>query len=154
MCDESSCAYHLKCIGKSAAWLAGLGGDDEWFCPDCKNDDDIVGGTNKMAKKKFAVGTKDGTNDRGKGFACTGSNKTCTKIDKKTSGPIPGIEMGLAWMFRIHIFRRKVSTSCPLLALLELTNLVAPHSSSLEVTRMKKIEGIGLEGTCLATREL
>ena len=103
MCDECSCAYHLKCIGKSAAWLAGLGDDDEWFCPDCKNDDDIVGGSSKMAKKKLAAGTKDSGRDWGKGFACTGRNKTCTKVDKNHFGPIPGIEVGMAWKFRMQI---------------------------------------------------
>ena len=103
MCDECSCAYHLVCVGKSAAWLAGLGDDDEWFCPDCKNDDDIVGGSSKMQKKKLAAGTKDTKRDWGKGFACTGRNKECTKVDKNHFGPIPGIEVGMSWMFRMQI---------------------------------------------------
>ena len=103
MCDECSGAFHVKCIGKSMAWLAGLGDDDEWFCPDCKNDDDIVGGSSKMAKKKLAAGTKESTRDWGKGFACTGRNKTCTKVDKNHFGPIPGIEVGMAWKFRMQI---------------------------------------------------
>ena len=103
LCDECDDAYHPKCIGKSAAWLAGLGDDGEWFCPDCKNDDDIVGGSSKMAKKKLAAGTKESTRDWGKGFACTGRNKTCTKVDKNHFGPIPGIEVGMAWKFRKQI---------------------------------------------------
>jgi E3 ubiquitin-protein ligase UHRF1 len=103
MCDECSCAFHLKCIGKSAAWLAGLGEEDEWFCPECKNDDDIVGGSGKMTKKKMAAGTKDSKRDWGKGFACTGRNKTCTVVDKNHFGPIPGIEVGMSWMFRMQI---------------------------------------------------
>merc|ERR1719400_61231 len=67
------------------------------------NDDDIVGGSSKMAKKKLAAGTKESTRDWGKGFACTGRNKTCTKVDKNHFGPIPGIEVGMAWKFRMQI---------------------------------------------------
>ena len=73
--NTTPCTSPPPTSGKSAAWLAGLGEEDEWFCPDCKNDDDIVGGSGKMTKKAMAKGTKDSKRDWGKGFACTGRNK-------------------------------------------------------------------------------
>ena len=56
-----------------------------------------------MQKKKLAAGTKDTKRDWGKGFACTGRSKECTKVDKNHFGPIPGIEVGMSWMFRMQI---------------------------------------------------
>ena len=56
-----------------------------------------------MQKKKLAAGTKDSKRDWGKEFTCTGRSKECTKVDKNPFGPIPGIEVGMSWMFRMQI---------------------------------------------------
>ena len=94
MCDECDAAYHLKCLGMSS-----LPDVDEWFCPLCKNDNDIVGGKVKMAKKKVTGNNRDW----GKGFACQGRNKVCTKVAKNHFGPIPGIGVGQSWLMRIQV---------------------------------------------------
>ena len=62
-------------------------------------------------------------------FACTGRNKECTKVDKNHFGPIPGIEVGMSWMFQMQISEEglhrppvagiagTVALGCPLLIL-------------------------------------
>ena len=48
ICDEWQLGFHLKCVGLNA-----VPEDDEWFCPDCKNEDDIVkAGENQEDGKK------------------------------------------------------------------------------------------------------
>jgi len=97
LCDECDAAYHLRCLG-----MTTLPTDDEWFCPECKNDDNIVGGKVKMAKKK-AGPAGDSNRDWGKGFATVGRTKVCNKVDKNHFGPIPGVEVGMSWLFRVQI---------------------------------------------------
>jgi len=96
LCDECDAAYHLKCLG-----MTSLPTEDEWFCPECKNDDNIVGGKVKMGKKKTVNG--DCKRDWGQGFATIGRTKECNKVDKNHFGPIPGIEVGMSWLFRMQI---------------------------------------------------
>merc|ERR1719315_911488 len=97
LCDECDAAYHLKCLG-----MTSLPTEDEWFCPECKNDDNIVGGKVKMGKKK-AGPAGDSKRDWGQGFATVGRTKVCNKVDKNHFGPIPGIEVGMSWLFRVQI---------------------------------------------------
>jgi len=97
MCDECDGAFHLKCLK-----LKAMPEEEEWFCPDCKNDDDIVkAGEKTKASKKKTIG-KEGASKRdwGKGFACAGRQKVC-KMDANHFGPIPGVEVGMNWLFRI-----------------------------------------------------
>jgi len=98
LCDECDAAYHLKCLG-----MTSLPTEDEWFCPECKNDDNIVGGKVKMGKRKIVGGTGDSKRDWGQGFATVGRTKVCNKVDKNHFGPIPGIEVGMSWLFRVQI---------------------------------------------------
>eukprot|EP00090_Calanus_glacialis_P008127 TRINITY_DN16464_c0_g1_i4.p1 TRINITY_DN16464_c0_g1~~TRINITY_DN16464_c0_g1_i4.p1 ORF type:complete len:757 (-),score=288.61 TRINITY_DN16464_c0_g1_i4:194-2464(-) len=98
LCDECDAAYHLKCLG-----MTSLPTEDEWFCPECKNEDNIVGGKVKMGKKKAGPGTGDSKRDWGQGFATVGRTKECNKVDKNHFGPIPGIEVGMSWLFRVQI---------------------------------------------------
>eukprot|EP00092_Neocalanus_flemingeri_P024497 GFUD01026565.1.p1 GENE.GFUD01026565.1~~GFUD01026565.1.p1 ORF type:complete len:605 (+),score=218.89 GFUD01026565.1:105-1919(+) len=102
MCDECDGAYHIKCIG-----LKVLPEDDEWFCPECKNDDDIVkaGEKLKVGKKKANLISTVGKTKRdwGNGFATVGRSKECKIVEKNHFGPIPGVEVGMTWMFRVQI---------------------------------------------------
>ena len=91
MCDECDAAYHLRFLGMTSLPT------DEWFCPECKNEDNIVGGNVKMGKKK-AGPTGDCKRDWGQGFATVGRTKVCNKVDKNHFGPIPGIEVGMSWL--------------------------------------------------------
>jgi len=102
LCDECDGAYHIKCLG-----LKALPDEDEWFCPQCKNDDDIVkvGEKVKAGKKKAKMpSAKEGQKrDWGQGFATVGRSKECKTVDKDHFGPIPGVEVGMNWFFRMQI---------------------------------------------------
>jgi len=102
MCDECDGAYHIKCLG-----LKAMPEDDEWFCPECKNEDDIVkiGEKMKVGKKKAKMpsATGDTKRDWGQGFATVGRTKECKVVDKDHFGPIPGVEVGMNWFFRVQI---------------------------------------------------
>ena len=36
-------------------------------------------------------------------MATTGRSKTCTKVPSNHFGPIPGVEVGMCWKYRIQI---------------------------------------------------
>uniref|UniRef100_A0A1I8GXN3 Ubiquitin-like domain-containing protein n=1 Tax=Macrostomum lignano TaxID=282301 RepID=A0A1I8GXN3_9PLAT len=41
--------------------------------------------------------------DWGKGFACSGRTKTCTLVPTNHFGPVPSVEVGQSWMFRLQV---------------------------------------------------
>ncbi|GIY19420.1 e3 ubiquitin-protein ligase UHRF1 [Caerostris extrusa] len=43
------------------------------------------------------------TRDWGKGMACAGRTKECTIVPPNHFGPIPGVEVGTMWMFRVQV---------------------------------------------------
>jgi len=104
ICDECQRGYHLKCIG-----LKTIPEDDEWYCPECKNVDDIVkaGEKQKDGKKMKKMASKANPEgckrDWGKGFATVGRTKECKIVSKDHFGPIPGVEVGELWMFRVQV---------------------------------------------------
>ncbi|XP_064476386.1 E3 ubiquitin-protein ligase UHRF1-like isoform X2 [Ornithodoros turicata] len=106
MCDECNKAFHLWCLVPS---LDEIPKDDEWFCPDCKNDDTEVvkaGERLKESKKKarMASSRSEGTSrDWGKGMACVGRTKECTLVPPNHFGAIPGVEVGTQWKFRVQV---------------------------------------------------
>ena len=84
ICDECQMGFHLKCLKMDV-----IPEDDEWFCPDCKNVDDIVKAGQKQedGKKKKNMASKknpESTRDWGKGFATVGRTKVCSIVDKVT----------------------------------------------------------------------
>ena len=96
MCDDCDVGFHTKCLG-----MTKVPAEDEWFCPLCKRDVDIVGvgGSKQMAKKKLS----DNNRDWGKGMACQGGTKNCDKVAMNHFGPIPGIGVGQSWLYRIQV---------------------------------------------------
>ena len=89
--DKFDAGYYLKCLG-----LSKMPECEEWFCPLCKNDDDIVGGSKQMKKKLLS-----NNRDCGKGFACQGR----TKVAKNHFGPTPGVAVGQTWLMRMQVSR-------------------------------------------------
>ena len=104
ICDECQSGYHLKCIG-----LQTVPEEEEWFCPSCKNEDDIVKAGQKQedGKKKKKMASKANPNkctrDWGKGFATVGRTKECKSVDATHFGPIPGVEVGETWLLRLQV---------------------------------------------------
>ena len=106
VCDECQGAFHLGCIK-----LATMPEEEEWFCKDCKNEDTTVKVGEKIAtgKKKAKMASKVAAEngktvrDWGQGFATVGRTKVCSKVDKDHFGQIPGIEVGMSWLFRVQV---------------------------------------------------
>lgn len=41
--------------------------------------------------------------DWGKGMACVGRTKKCNIVPSNHFGPIPGVEVGTTWLFRVQV---------------------------------------------------
>nr|CAD7403695.1 unnamed protein product [Timema cristinae] len=104
LCDECDQAYHLGCLDPP---LVNLPEMDEWYCPECKNDENEIvraGGKLKESKRKSMAASKTTSSKRdwGKGMACVGRTKVCTIVPPDHFGPVPGVEVGTSWMFRMQ----------------------------------------------------
>ncbi|XP_050407733.2 E3 ubiquitin-protein ligase UHRF1-like [Patella vulgata] len=105
LCDECNKAYHLFCMNPP---LTKVPEEDEWYCANCKNDETEVvraGEKLKQSKKKskMASATSKSSRDWGKGMACVGRTSQCTIVPPNHFGPIPGIEVGMMWKFRVQV---------------------------------------------------
>ncbi|KAJ0183607.1 hypothetical protein K1T71_000030 [Dendrolimus kikuchii] len=95
LCDECDLGFHIACLDPPLTELP----DDDWYCPYCKRDANevIAPGAAKQTKK-----TTKTTRDWGRGMACVGKTKTC-HMPANHFGPIPGIDVGMCWRFRIQL---------------------------------------------------
>ncbi|XP_050425724.1 E3 ubiquitin-protein ligase UHRF1-like [Adelges cooleyi] len=103
MCDECNHPYHMTCLDPP---LTELPEDDDWYCPSCKNDENEIvkaGGKLKKSKKNTPAMTSTSTRDWGKGMACVGRTKKCNIVPSNHFGPIPGVEVGTSWLFRVQV---------------------------------------------------
>ncbi|XP_032673029.1 E3 ubiquitin-protein ligase UHRF1-like [Odontomachus brunneus] len=107
LCDECNSAYHLGCLNPP---LTKIPDEDYWYCPECKNDENEIvkaGDKLKNSKKKSTVPEDKKNNspkrDWGKGMACVGRTKECSIVPPNHRGPIPGVEVGMRWMFRVQV---------------------------------------------------
>lgn len=105
LCDECDDGYHIGCLNPP---LTEIPEEEEWYCPSCKTDEnEIVKAGDKLKfsnKKSKMPSAKDGTaRDWGKGMACVGKTKECTIVSKDHLGPIPGVEVGTCWKYRLQV---------------------------------------------------
>lgn len=105
-CEECQYFYHFECIENPIESIDELP-EGDWYCDDCRNDpNQIVGPGERMKygskRSKMPSRMKEVKRDWGKGFATAGRTKTCTIVDKHHFGPIPGIEVGMSWQYRIQ----------------------------------------------------
>ncbi|GFR27408.1 e3 ubiquitin-protein ligase UHRF1 [Trichonephila clavata] len=105
ICDECDLPYHLWCLKPP---LTDIPEEDEWYCPGCKTDEtEIVRAGEKLKaskkKAKMASASSSTTRDWGKGMACVGRTKECTIVAPNHFGPIPGVEVGTMWKFRVQV---------------------------------------------------
>ncbi|XP_004378497.1 E3 ubiquitin-protein ligase UHRF1 [Trichechus manatus latirostris] len=105
MCDECDMAFHIYCLCPP---LSSIPDEDEWYCPECRNDASevvLAGEKLKESKKKakMASATSSSQRDWGKGMACVGRTKECTIVPSNHYGPIPGIPVGTMWRFRVQV---------------------------------------------------
>ncbi|ESN98511.1 hypothetical protein HELRODRAFT_113832 [Helobdella robusta] len=105
MCDECNSAYHIYCLKPP---LLSVPDDDEWYCPGCKLDtSQVVRAGEKLKesskKTKMASSQSSSNRDWGKGMACQGRSKMCTIVPSNHFGPVPGVEVGSLWKFRVQV---------------------------------------------------
>jgi E3 ubiquitin-protein ligase UHRF1 len=101
LCDECDDAYHMACLKPP---LTNLPNNDDWYCPDCKvNANEIIKVGEKIIPKKKHSNVIGSNRDWGKGMACVGRTKVCTIVPLSHRGPIPGIEVGTLWKFRVQV---------------------------------------------------
>jgi len=103
ICDECDDGFHLWCLVPP---LAEMPTDEHWYCPDCRTDDSKIvkaGEALKMSKKKSSMPSAKGEQKRdwGRGMATQGIAKKCTIVDGSHFGPIPGVEVGQSWLYRV-----------------------------------------------------
>jgi len=76
------------------------------YCPSCKNDENEIvkaGGHLKVSKKKTPEAMSTSKRDWGSGMACVRRTKKCTIVPSNHFGPIPGVEVGTIWAFRVQV---------------------------------------------------
>ncbi|XP_062474739.1 E3 ubiquitin-protein ligase UHRF1 isoform X2 [Pezoporus occidentalis] len=105
MCDECDMAFHIYCLNPP---LSSIPDDEDWYCPECRNDASevvLAGERLKDSKKKqkMASANSSSRRDWGKGMACVGRTKECTIVPSNHYGPIPGIPVGTMWKFRVQV---------------------------------------------------
>ncbi|NWQ62009.1 UHRF1 ligase, partial [Neopipo cinnamomea] len=105
MCDECDMAFHIYCLNPP---LSSIPEDEDWYCPECRNDASevvLAGERLKESKKKqkMASANSSSRRDWGKGMACVGRTKECTIVPSNHYGPIPGIPVGTMWKFRVQV---------------------------------------------------
>ncbi|NXG20679.1 UHRF1 ligase, partial [Grallaria varia] len=105
MCDECDMAFHIYCLNPP---LSSIPDDEDWYCPECRNDaSEVVLAGEKLKeskkKQKMASANSSSRRDWGKGMACVGRTKECTIVPSNHYGPIPGIPVGTMWKFRVQV---------------------------------------------------
>ncbi|CAH1106716.1 unnamed protein product [Psylliodes chrysocephalus] len=103
LCDECDDEYHIYCLDPPLEDIP----TDDWYCPECKVDDNeiVKKGEVKLTKKQINMPNKKSTSTRdwGQGMACAGRSKICTIVPKNHFGPIPNIDVGTRWLYRIQV---------------------------------------------------
>ncbi|XP_041430931.1 E3 ubiquitin-protein ligase UHRF1 isoform X2 [Xenopus laevis] len=105
LCDECDLAFHIYCLKPP---LSVIPQDEDWYCPDCRNDASevvLAGEKLKESKKKARMASANSSSQRdwGKGMACVGRSRECTIVPSNHYGPIPGVPVGTLWKFRVQV---------------------------------------------------
>ncbi|XP_053319571.1 E3 ubiquitin-protein ligase UHRF1 [Spea bombifrons] len=105
LCDECDMAFHIYCLSPP---LSSIPQDEDWYCPDCRNDASevvLAGEKLKESKKKAKMASASSASQRdwGKGMACVGRTRECTIVPSNHYGPIPGVPVGTMWKFRVQV---------------------------------------------------
>ncbi|XP_050683115.1 E3 ubiquitin-protein ligase UHRF1-like isoform X2 [Leptidea sinapis] len=96
LCDECDRGYHMSCLSPAVTEVPA----GDWYCPSCRRDPNevVAPGAAKQRKKQ----TSKSGRDWGRGMACVGKTKTCA-MPANHFGPIPGVEVGMCWRYRIQV---------------------------------------------------
>ncbi|KAL6259769.1 hypothetical protein P5V15_009682 [Pogonomyrmex californicus] len=102
ICDECDDMFHMKCLNPP---LLELPQETYWYCPECKNDENeiVKAGDKLKTKKKPIRDNKEYKRNWGNGMACVKRQKVCYLVPENHCGPIPGVDVGTSWMFRMQV---------------------------------------------------
>ncbi|KXS19403.1 hypothetical protein M427DRAFT_52841 [Gonapodya prolifera JEL478] len=105
LCDECQYWHHLKCLPTpppESEWDA-IKAQEEWYCPSCSNKNKVVNAVGgEGSKKAQSRGVQSGRRWGG-GMANVGRSKVSTVVDKDHMGPVPGVEVGQMWLYRMAV---------------------------------------------------
>ncbi|BES92250.1 YDG_SRA [Nesidiocoris tenuis] len=93
-CDQCEYCYHMGCLDPPLLNIP----ENEWYCPSCKTDTTEI----SVTSQKRQVRIPQSSRDWGKGMACVGRSQVCEIVDKQHFGPIPGVDVGTMWRYRIQ----------------------------------------------------
>ncbi|XP_025997050.1 E3 ubiquitin-protein ligase UHRF1 [Solenopsis invicta] len=103
ICDECNDMFHMKCLEPP---LLEVPQETYWYCPECKNDENEIvraGDKLKETKRKSISDDKKLGRKWGGGMANVRRQKICYMVPENHCGPIPGVDVGTTWMFRIQV---------------------------------------------------
>ncbi|XP_011881971.1 PREDICTED: E3 ubiquitin-protein ligase UHRF1-like isoform X2 [Vollenhovia emeryi] len=103
ICDECDDMFHMKCLTPP---LLELPQEAYWYCPECKIDEnEIVKAGDKLKGTKKRPIRKTGEKERnwGGGMACVRRQQICYIVPENHCGPVPGVDVGTTWKFRIQV---------------------------------------------------
>ena len=106
-CEECQYVTHIYCLDPPITREEMDALPDEWYCPHCKRDvNEIVnkGEAVRLGKRaKMPSNAKPQKRDWGQGMATAGVKKVCTIVAPHHFGPIPGIDVGMSWQYRVQV---------------------------------------------------
>lgn len=75
------------------------------YCPDCKNEDEVITTSVnlKISRKRNKLNPNKVRKNWGAGMAYVGLSATCTVVPSNDFGPIPVIEVGSSWKYRMQV---------------------------------------------------
>ena len=106
-CEECQYVTHIYCLDPPIEREQMDALPDEWYCPDCKRDENEIiqkGEAVRLGKRaKMPSNAKPQKRDWGNGKATAGVDKKCTIVEPHHFGPIPGIDVGMSWQYRVQV---------------------------------------------------
>lgn len=110
ICDECQKIYHLECHRPPLEAVPPE--HEQWFCSNCKNHDCAIIAQHEQALIEKCEQLNQSKN-WGRGVSCVG-RATVPQIGTDHFGPVPGVEVGTWWHFRVQASETGVHT--PLVA--------------------------------------
>ncbi|KAJ3336495.1 hypothetical protein HDU93_002697 [Gonapodya sp. JEL0774] len=105
LCDECQYWHHLKCLPDTpdeSEWDS-IKEQEEWYCPDCRNKNKVVNEVGGVGSKKAQSKGAQSAKRWGGGMATAGRSKISTVVKRDHIGPVPGIEVGQMWRYRVGV---------------------------------------------------
>lgn len=104
VCDGCMEAHHTFCLDPPLEAVP----EEDWYCPECKIDDGEIikpGEAEKLItdRKRKAPSFNAKRKNWGGGNSCSGVTNKCSIVSENHVGPVPGVEVGTCWRYRIQV---------------------------------------------------